>query len=332
MLTVPIKLARAYEDADLKIEETSASARVRLIASGEYKAVAEAVIGVDKRSGDNIAAAFEFPYEYDLMNNRVTFCDCLNTDDDAVPPRVRLYSVSAPEAPHFLHAFAAEAGDPVHANLTGHMQSALEDIVSACCKRGYTVRKHVKFPVSLRDKKAVYVNGVLSHVLDPETEDERGLTTLPLTSTIDTEHTEAFDYGDAFCNVLGSSKDEWPSGYSSWIDVWKKICDPDDIHKKPFCCSKGAGNTSKEGSKCNAPIYGGHILRGHLDDKARRITRLTENPGIYILPICNAHNDGSGSYNPEMRNTYTIEDIYGKNVGVTVYGVIILKYFADPNK
>jgi hypothetical protein len=72
-------------------------------------------------------------------------------------------------------------------------------------------------------------------------------------------------------NVNGSGRDSAPSGYSSWLDYWKK-----QTKENPTYCSA---------SKCyNTDLVGAHVQKAYTSDNS-----------WYIVPLCSSCNGKSSN-------------------------------------
>lgn len=117
--------------------------------------------------------------------------------------------------------------------------------------------------------------------------------------------------GDMFSNVIGSSYDKLPAGYSSWIDILKK-----NNIKCDSCMTDGYFYTMRGNEEryftdyhCGGKIVGGHVV-GDINNPV-----LEEGDYVCIVPICNNHNvcctdhtgrTGSGFYMRLKENTNVV--------------------------
>jgi hypothetical protein len=91
----------------------------------------------------------------------------------------------------------------------------------------------------------------------------------------------------SFANVIGSTHDPKPSGYSSWIQLWADKCNNGYY---PTLCS--SYNYSDGGTPfvCGTDFVGGHVVTGTLAYKP------ANGSTVYIFPICKAHNNNNAIY------------------------------------
>jgi len=92
----------------------------------------------------------------------------------------------------------------------------------------------------------------------------------------DFDRIDTISVNTPFWNVIGSTNDKKPRGIKSWIGLWRKY-GGDSV----YCVAQNSGRIN-----CNRLIYGGHIVF----DSAKVYTQIGDS-SVYILPICNAHNN-----------------------------------------
>lgn len=114
---------------------------------------------------------------------------------------------------------------------------------------------------------------------------------------------EKYDSGQLFSNIIGSTYDPHPKGYSGpWIDLLKAKgincdkCVTDGYFYKP---SDHSGGTYFTDYKCDTTMVGGHVLESFNNESP------AEGSTVYLVPICHNHNscttdtsgkNGSGFY------------------------------------
>ena len=130
---------------------------------------------------------------------------------------------------------------------------------------------------------------------------DEGAVTLPITGTYAGEGT--FNAGDMITNVPGTHNDqnEYKMSWIGMLGLFYEIrypYDPNDhnnpnnrdYHKNLFRCSLTSINKHYQDSQ--SFMCGGHVYNQNADNRA--------NPhisgGIYILPICPAHNSSNGQF------------------------------------
>jgi hypothetical protein len=87
-----------------------------------------------------------------------------------------------------------------------------------------------------------------------------------------------------FANVIGSTDDPKPDGFTSWKQLWST--------KVGITASTCTSLSFPVGFQCNLSlIYGGHIIQGQT---ASRVAAGSND--VYIFPICVAHNNDDSIY------------------------------------
>ena len=93
--------------------------------------------------------------------------------------------------------------------------------------------------------------------------------------------------GADFANVIGSTDDPKPPGYTSWIQLWRAY------FGTPASCT----SLNFQGFPCTNTIFGGHIIAGQT---ATRVSAGSND--VYIFPICKRHNDDDSVYMETVTN------------------------------
>ena len=142
---------------------------------------------------------------------------------------------------------------------------------------------------------------------DPEIPDEDypdGLYAINFTSVF--SKTVPLAKGTHVWNVEGSTGDTWNGKKcNDWIGVWKSKVPGGTVK----CYVKESPGSQGNVISCNTPIVGGHMIKTNVqpvhgdDDK------------VYILPICNAHN------NYHNKNMMTVCE--------NVTAVLLKRYYCD---
>lgn len=99
----------------------------------------------------------------------------------------------------------------------------------------------------------------------------------------------------AFANIIGSTGDKKPTGYSSWIRLWADTCN--NGYNTTKCSSYGYSD-GHSGFTCGTSFVGGHVIPGKV------ASSVAHGGTAYIFPICKAHNNNdniymSSRYNPK---------------------------------
>lgn len=91
----------------------------------------------------------------------------------------------------------------------------------------------------------------------------------------------------SFANIIGSTHDPKPSGYSSWLTLWKDTCNNGNY---PTRCSSYNYSNGAPGFSCGSDFVGGHVIPG------TKANSVTIGGTAYIFPICKGHNNNDNIY------------------------------------
>ncbi|MBX7155325.1 MAG: hypothetical protein K1X91_10200 [Bacteriodetes bacterium] len=91
----------------------------------------------------------------------------------------------------------------------------------------------------------------------------------------------------SFANVIGSTNDPKPYGYSSWIQLWADKCNSGGY---PTLCSSYNYANGKSGFSCSSSFVGGHVIPG------TTAKYMPNGSTVYIFPICVPHNNNDNIY------------------------------------
>lgn len=99
----------------------------------------------------------------------------------------------------------------------------------------------------------------------------------------------------AFANIIGSTSDPKPQGYSSWIRLWADACN--NGYGTTHCSSFNYANGHTPFTCNTTDFVGGHVIPGQ---SAKSVAK---GGTAYIFPICKSHNNNdniymSSRYNP----------------------------------
>jgi hypothetical protein len=248
-----------------------------------------------------LMARITFQYGYDQTGQSVT----VNGTDYASADSMCLVTFPEGTTEYCRQRAAAAAGFPAD-DLTGNrhwnyrtslmpgvedvlrgMARAASDALIAALKQvpGLIVRVRDDVPElpaeDYRQLLTVYRNGVFrgfyGQVGDLTADD----TVQPIESTY--YGTADFGQGADFANVRGSTDDPKPTGYSSWVSLWKAKANNDNA---PTACT----SFGFKSFQCGGQIVGGHVIRG------RTVSSLPKGSDVYILPICDNHNKNNSVY------------------------------------
>lgn len=103
-----------------------------------------------------------------------------------------------------------------------------------------------------------------------------GMLALPVRSVYSCNH--ILHAGTSVWNVIGSTRDPKVDG-KSWIQLWM-----DKTHGQKKCYVEDSAHID-----CNGNIYGGHMVLHANNVRPRH----GSNGVVYIIPICNAHNNAN---------------------------------------
>ena len=92
----------------------------------------------------------------------------------------------------------------------------------------------------------------------------------------------------SFANVIGSTYDPKPAGYSSWIQLWADKCNGGAYPSK--CSSYNYSNGSTPFPCNTSDFVGGHVIPG------KTALKVATGGTAYIFPICKAHNNNDKIY------------------------------------
>lgn len=95
-----------------------------------------------------------------------------------------------------------------------------------------------------------------------------------------------------FANVIGSTKDPKPTGTTSWIGLWRAMCNGG--HSTNKCSSLNW--FSNGGLICSSDLVGGHVILG------KTAVTMPKGSNIYIFPICKVHNGSDANYMKSLYN------------------------------
>ncbi|MGH1517886.1 hypothetical protein [Chryseobacterium sp. JK1] len=91
----------------------------------------------------------------------------------------------------------------------------------------------------------------------------------------------------SFANIMYSTNDPKPPGYSSWITLWNDKCNGGYY---PAKCTSYNYSNGKSGFVCGTDFVGGHVIPG---TTAKSVAK---GGTAYIFPICKAHNNNDNIY------------------------------------
>lgn len=101
-----------------------------------------------------------------------------------------------------------------------------------------------------------------------------------------------------FAIVEGSTDDPYPPGFNSWISVWEDTYGP----APSVCASSGF----PAGFVCtpDVDLLGGHVIAG------KQASSMDRGDDVYVIPICNAHNNDDQIYMQATENQQVIQLSY----------------------
>ncbi|MCI5123103.1 MAG: hypothetical protein D3925_01155 [Candidatus Electrothrix sp. AR5] len=92
----------------------------------------------------------------------------------------------------------------------------------------------------------------------------------------------------AFANIIGSTPDPKPTGYSSWIQLWADTCNGG--HDTTLCSSYGYADGHPPFTCNTSDFVGGHVIPG------KTAKQVVTGGTAYIFPICKQHNGNDNIY------------------------------------
>jgi hypothetical protein len=97
----------------------------------------------------------------------------------------------------------------------------------------------------------------------------------------------------SFANVIGSTHDPKPYGYSSWIALWADKCNGGYY---PTLCTSYNYSDGHSGFSCSSDFVGGHVIPG------TTASYMPDGSTVYIFPICKPHNNNNNIYMSRREN------------------------------
>jgi hypothetical protein len=338
-IRIKIPLAPNYNDDKIRLCETQGELNLQLF-SGEREAVAESDVGILKSTGERLIARVVFRYKYNSVKNEIEIYNnnfesdkstgfTLTTQSGKVLGEFR----ACHEYKDFLKA-GNNAGFTLHKDHFQALRNSLRRIhrtaEGSFLENRVGVLVHNQFPKELENKRAVYRNGVLSHVFDPEHDDEslfldKYCTTAPLKSAVPGT-SRLWVTGTPFLNVEGSGSpipnarrgsDEpyWSGPFTnpyiyrnisrntSWLNVWRLVVNRNlNPQGGLFCSSAGFGHkcTTTERKYLGAHVFKISCFRSFFHSCFRscfptQLIKSGENGVVHIIPACyclnNRHKD-----------------------------------------
>ncbi|MDQ8052266.1 MAG: hypothetical protein REI78_04530 [Pedobacter sp.] len=181
------------------------------------------------------------------------------------------------------HEAAKSNGDRLSDAIVSFLVDATEAIFAELEKKDFMAV--IKRPLPqmsqemMNELRLVYKDGYYFGPYDPTADYDDRFTIHPLGSAFSGLAT--LDQGTDYANVKGSTNDPHISGYS-WLGLWASY------YGGAQCCS----SLNFHNFQCNNNLVGGHCLLGQHASTVR--------PGAYdvvfIIPICNAHNNNNNYY------------------------------------
>jgi hypothetical protein len=241
-----------------------------------------------------LQASLSVWYNYDPLHNTLTFCsnDLVSGDSTyvlTVPAgtnqgcRQHTYpndNIPCGNNPNWNYCTPTTPG--LQGALQQTVRSANQAIINAARAQGFTVIVRTPFPTLTVEEYTklmlVYHQGRFLELYNPE-------------KTYDADHTLVhpesvwlgeiyLDNNDTFANVIGSTNDPKINN-SSWLGLWQS----------QFGTATVCTSLNFNGFTCGPGLLGGHVILGQT---ALQIA--AGSGGVFIMPICVAHNNNDNVY------------------------------------
>lgn len=302
-----------YEDEEIKLYATKATATLRLF-GGPDKAVVEGAVGRYKSTGETILARMEISYYTDIPNHQINLCG-----NDPVPELSTRAIWYRPKQEIHRACLYLDQPDGRHPLRQAAMQKSLQNmhhaIFDAALAAGITVSRRNQLG-PYEDRFFVLHGGQISHLFDPMYDDFDTCQTMPVNSSYHSVTT--FPAGTLMVNVIGSSGDQYPDttlpdaagnqrtlyANNNWMNFWSFCTRPDRATtERPACCyyvpnqPPNAGLVN--GHRCNATQANASISGNHSLEvtggvwPVQRVTRRVRgmpNPDVFIIAACTNSN------------------------------------------
>lgn len=312
-IAVTVPLAARYQNEFINIEKTSCTIALPL-EPGSHTAVSDPVrIGsLSLLNNPGITAQLQVSYEYDKDRNLLTLYGTTYVSEQST--RLKTYLEGTDEyclqqmdgcytGKNREQGYNAQWNytSPLTPGLEEHFKEIIRDvnhIVFRAAKtvEGLTIRVKTPPPqltqTAYKNLLLVYKNGIFQGLYDPEKHYDDNFTFKSIQSVWG--GTVHFYYGENFANVIGSTPDPKIGG-NSWLGLWRN-----QFGNPTICTSYQYG-----GFQCNNYLVGGHIILGK---NASVVPRGSDS--VYIMPICNAHNNNDNVY---MAALQYLDGIWLKN-------------------
>lgn len=243
-----------------------------------------------------LQARLSFTYEWDAKEDIITVCGANFCSDDSMCLTTTIKDTSES---CYQRACSLTVSNPYemynpHWNYTTLQTPGLQEafiqlvteatnvLVNTLKEAGFRLVR-VKTPVpelspeEFIQYQVVYKENQLIGFYNPEQTYGENYIILPLQSVWGGE--AKFRLNENFANVIGSTHDPQIGGLS-WIELWRRQ------YGTPSVCS----SLNYGGFRCNTYLVGGHVIPG------RQASRMPAGSNVYIMPICNAHNNNDNVY------------------------------------
>lgn len=305
-ITFDLPLFNTLNQGPLRLAQQSVPVELELTAGEHLFTSAPMEIGTFFHF--EVFGHISIPYSYDPDMRYVTICGPEDTSDKQLAIHTSLEQHPKLTSSHSVHSTGATAvasnmwtdfinNSPVvkQANQTAIWQ-AIDTLVKQLLDAGVqgviqTGPAPVVDPHNYQDYKAMFAPEK-ANVEQPTLDD-----ILEIQGTVDSSYygTITWALNCAFANIIGSTHDPKPPGYSSWIQLWSDKCHGgyNTTH-----CSSYNYDDGKNTFTCNTTGFvGGHVIPG------QTAKAVAKGGTAYIFPICPRHNGNdniymSSRYNP----------------------------------
>lgn len=303
-ITFKLPILSPLSQGPLSLEERFISVDMGL-EQGEHTFTSES-IEVGEFFHYKVFAQLSIPYSYDPVTQFVTIAGKDDTSDRQISIHTSLEQNPSVIHTRFLNARGGTAttsnlltsfvdGSPeVSQAIQKSVEYAIDALVQQLLDAGVqgviqTGQAPIVTPDNYLDYKAMFAPDK-PDVQQPTLSDILEVQTIVF-STYGGTITWALNY--SFANVIGSTHDPKPYGYSSWIGLWADKCNGGSY---PSLCTSYDYSDGKSGFTCSSDFVGGHVIPGTVAQS------VAKGSTVYIFPICKPHNNNNSIYMSRRQN------------------------------
>lgn len=297
-INLNLPISNLYTQGPLKISQQSVPVVLELT-KGEHVFTGEA-IEIGTYFHYKVFAHISIPYSYDpdtqyvtiagpddISSKQLSIHTSLDQNESMKDVRSLNSAGTADSAPNFWTDFMNKNPDVSQVNKMVNRQ-AIDTLVQQLLDAGVqgviqTGAAPIVSPDNYQDFKAMFMPEK-ADVDIPQLSDILEVQTVVF-STYWGTITWTLNY--AFANVIGSTNDPKPYGYSSWIGLWADKCNGGYY---PSICTSYNYSNGKTPFACGSDFVGGHVIPG------KTASKVATGGTVYIFPICKAHNNNDNIY------------------------------------